>query len=112
MAKQRRSRVRLHERADQRGPLAAVVLGRREALGLRQEELADLAGCSARFVHDVEAGKATAQLDKVLDVLDALGLHLEVVQGAGARIAVDPTLRAELGWEQGADPATEEPVDE
>ncbi len=82
MAKQRKSRVRLHERADQRGPLAAVVLGRREALGLRQEELADLAGCSPRFVHDLEAGKATAQLDKVLDVLESLGLHLSVVEGA------------------------------
>lgn len=111
MAKQRKSRVLLHERADQRGPLAAVILGRREALGLRQEELADLAGCSARFVHDVEAGKPTAQLDKVLDVLDALGLHLEVVQGAGARIEVHHTLRAELGWDHGIRPAAER-VDE
>jgi y4mF family transcriptional regulator len=98
MAKQRRSRVNLNERADQRGPLAAVVLGRREALGLRQEELADLAGCSARFVHDLEAGKPTAQLDKVLDVLESLGLHLAVVEGAGRRIVVDAALRADLGW--------------
>jgi y4mF family transcriptional regulator len=99
MAKQRRSRVRLHERADQRGPLAAVILGRREALGLRQEELADLAGCSPRFVHDVEAGKPTAQLDKVLDVLDALGLHLLVVDGPHTRVEVDRALQVSLGWE-------------
>lgn len=102
MAKQRRSRVRLHERAEQRGPLAAVVLGRRETLGLRQEELADLAGCSARFVHDLEAGKPTVQLDKVLDVLDMLGLHLEIVDGAGPRIEVRADLRLDLGWSGGA----------
>lgn len=62
--------------------MAAVVFAQRELLGLRQEELADLAGCSARFVHDVEAGKATVQLDKVLELLDALGLGLAVVEGA------------------------------
>jgi y4mF family transcriptional regulator len=103
MAKQRKSRVRLHERADRRGPLAAVVLGRRDALGLRQEELADLAGCSPRFVHDLEAGKPTAQLDKVLDVLEALGLHLCVVEGSGQRIVVDESLKTDLGWGGEAD---------
>ena len=81
MAKIRRARLDLHERADQRGPLAAVVVGQRERLGLRQEELADIAGCSTRFVHDLETGKPTVQLGKVLDVLDALGLGLAVVDG-------------------------------
>lgn len=96
MAKQRRSRVSLSDRAVQRGSLAAVVLGRRERLGLRQEELADLAGCSPRFVHELEKGKATVQLHKLIEVLDTLGLHLEVGDGTSAAVEVADGLRAEL----------------
>lgn len=80
--KQRRSRIDLRERARERGALAAVVTGRREELGLRQEELAELADCSVRFVHTIEAGKTTLRLDKLLDVLSVLGLRLEVERGA------------------------------
>jgi y4mF family transcriptional regulator len=52
-------------------------------LGLRQADLAELAGCSQRFVHTVEQGKATLRLDKLLDVLEVLGLGLSVVPGRG-----------------------------
>lgn len=97
MAKQRRSRVPLHERASEHGELSAVVLGRREQLGLRQEELADLAGCSPRFVHELENGKGTVQLDKVIAVLGALGLHLLVADGVTGSVETEPTLRAGLG---------------
>lgn len=101
MAKQRRSRVPLRERADERGELAAVVLGRREQLGLRQEELADLAGCSPRFVHELENGKETVHLGKVLSVLAALGLHLQVADGVAGGpaggVGIEPALLADLG---------------
>lgn len=63
---------------------AAAVRARREAIGLRQEEVADLAGCSERFVHTVEQGKPTLRLDKVLDVLEVLGLDLTVTPGGGS----------------------------
>lgn len=66
--------------------LAAEVRARRAALNLRQEEVADLAGVSERFVYALENGKTTAQLDKVLAVLDALGLHLEIHRGASKEI--------------------------
>lgn len=79
--KQRRSRVDLSARAHERGSLAAVLLGRREELGLRQEEVAELADCSVRFVHTLEAGKTTVRLDKLLDVLTVLGLRLELARG-------------------------------
>jgi y4mF family transcriptional regulator len=78
MAKQRRSRTPLHVRASDYGVIAALVTGRRDELGLRQEELADLAGCSTRFVHAVETGKPSVQLDKLLSLLATLGLHLEI----------------------------------
>ena len=47
-------------------------------LDLRQEDLADLAGVSLRFVQALEAGKAMVQLDRVEAVLVVLGLCLTV----------------------------------
>lgn len=69
--------------------LAEAVRARRKELGLRQAEVADLAGCSQRFLHTVEHGKTSLRLDKVLDVLEVLGLELRVGPGRG-RIVDDP----------------------
>ena len=69
-----------------RGRLAAEVRDRRVQLGLRQEELADLAGVSERFVYALENDKRTVQLDKVIDVLSAVGLHLEIHRGADREV--------------------------
>lgn len=96
MATHRISRVPLHERASQSGELAAIVLGRREQLGLRQDELADLADCSPRFVHELEHGKPTVQLDKLVAVLHALGLGLVVTAEAASRVRADDNLRTRL----------------
>lgn len=63
--------------------LAKAVRERRAELGLRQADLARLGGCSRRFVHTLEQGKPTLRLDKLLDVLEVLGLGLSVVPGAG-----------------------------
>ena len=59
--------------------VADAVVERRRALRLRQEDLADLAEVSHRFVQTLEAGKPTVRLDKVVAVLEALGLELAVV---------------------------------
>ena len=72
-----------HERASL--PWAETVTTRRKALGLRQEDLADLAGVSHRFVQSVEAGKTSVRLDKLEAVLHALGLRLEAVPVRGDR---------------------------
>ncbi len=56
--------------------IAGQVRARRKALRLTQADLADLAGCSERFVRSLEAGKATVRVDKLLDVLTPLGLEL------------------------------------
>jgi y4mF family transcriptional regulator len=66
-----------HDRAH--SDLATAVVERRKLLGLRQEDLADLADVSLRFVQLVEAGKPSVRLDKVEAVLHALGLRLVVV---------------------------------
>ena len=52
------------------------VRDRRQSLRLTQAGLADLADCSTCFVGMVEGGKPTVRLDKLLDVLEAVGLEL------------------------------------
>ncbi|MFY0989488.1 type II toxin-antitoxin system Y4mF family antitoxin [Halomonas sp. C05BenzN] len=51
---------------------------------LLQTDLAGLAGTGNRFIVDLERGKPTLQLQKVLDVLDLMGLEV-VVQRKGGR---------------------------
>jgi HTH-type transcriptional regulator/antitoxin HipB len=58
--------------------VAAVVRGRRAELRLSQDELASRSGVSRKWVVQLEAGKATAEMGLVLRVFDALGLAIEV----------------------------------
>ncbi len=60
--------------------IGAVVRAVRKAQNLRQDELAGAAGVGLRFVVDLEAGKATAQIGKTLQVLHALGCSLEITR--------------------------------
>jgi y4mF family transcriptional regulator len=80
-----------HHRTDEHGEgFPAAVRARRRQLQLRQGEVADLAGVSERFVYALEHGKESVQLDKVLAVLAALGLHLELRRGGSAEIRPEP----------------------
>ncbi len=47
----------------------------RRGLGLTQRELALAAGVGERFIVELEAGKATAQLGKALAAAHAVGLR-------------------------------------
>lgn len=58
--------------------LGAAVREARREIGVTQEVLAAGAGVGVRFVVELEAGKPTVQLDRVLQVLAALDLHLEL----------------------------------
>lgn len=76
-------------------PLAAAVAARRRVVGLTQVETARLAGCGPDFLYDLENGKPTIRLDKLLAVLRVLGL--ELVLGEGRRgLAVSRTDFGEL----------------
>jgi len=66
---------------------------RRRALGLRQAEVADLAGCSERFVHTVEHGEVSLPLDKVWRCL-ASTWWLRPGEAGFAWTAAPPTARA------------------
>ena len=79
---------------DEIGEFASAVRSRRRQLRLRQDELADLAGVSERFVYALEHGKQSVQLDKVVAVLSALGLHLELHRGGTTEIRATAMLAA------------------
>jgi HTH-type transcriptional regulator / antitoxin HipB len=64
--------------------LAAEVRSRRAVLRLTQQDLAQLAGVSERFVRFVEQGKQSVQLDSLLALLDTLGLELQLGTRTGA----------------------------
>ena len=55
-----------------------IVRDQRQALSLRQIDLAGIGNTGNRLIVDIEKGKPTVQLQKVLDVLDLLGLELIV----------------------------------
>jgi len=56
--------------------LGAIVRATRKQQGLRQDELAGVAGVGIRFIIELEAGKPTMQIGKIMAVLAALGLTL------------------------------------
>ena len=56
--------------------LAVAVRARRAELRLSQQDLADMAGVSERFVRFVEQGKPSLRLDTLLALLETLGLEL------------------------------------
>lgn len=62
----------------------------RKAAGLRQDELAGAAGVGLRFIVDLEAGKPTAQIGKVLQVLAALGCTIDITSPPDRRGARMP----------------------
>ena len=64
--------------------LGDLVRGRRRLLALTQLDVAGLGNTGNRFIIDLERGKSTVQMQKVLDVLDLLGLEVVVRAKSGA----------------------------
>jgi y4mF family transcriptional regulator len=51
----------------------------RKKTGLTQEDFAKRSGVGLRFLRELEQGKPSVRLDKVNQVLEFLGHHLEVI---------------------------------
>ena len=58
--------------------LAEIVRHERKRQKVSQIRLSQLADVGVRFVRDLEDGKETVQLDKVLAVLETLGISIEL----------------------------------
>lgn len=68
------SQTRIHSTHE----LGQLVSAHRKSLRLNQLDIAGMANTGNRFIVDLEAGKSTIQLQKVLDVLELLGLEIIV----------------------------------
>jgi len=58
--------------------IGQIIRSRRIELGLKQSQLADLSGSGIRFISELENGKPTMQVGKVLDTMLVLGLDMSV----------------------------------
>lgn len=58
--------------------LGRVIRRQRKLQALRQQDLADQIGASHVFLRQVEQGKPTVQLGRVLRLLEELGIELHV----------------------------------
>ncbi len=81
----------------------AAVRRRREALHLRQEDIAFSTGIGRRFIIELEAGKASCQLGKALLVAAAVGLRpVDVMAGSPEdEEPLLPDLEAPVGPDRG-----------
>ena len=52
----------------------------RKKYQLTQIELSERAGVGLRFIRELENGKSTVRLDKVTQVLQFFGYHIEIVK--------------------------------
>ena len=59
--------------------LGQALRATRKQLGLTQPQLALAAGVGVRLIVELEAGKPTLQLEKVLQVIDALGGEIQLL---------------------------------
>lgn len=58
--------------------LGAEIKNRRKELGVTQSDLAEKTGLSASFISNIENGKDTAEIGKVMLLLSVLGLNMFV----------------------------------
>jgi len=63
--------------------IGTAVRTRRKQLKVTQRELAMTCGTGLRFIVDLEKGKPTCHIGKTLQVLQALGLSIEIGQIGG-----------------------------
>ena len=59
--------------------IGQVVKQKRKKLGITQTYLAAYANTGVRFISDLENGKQTIQLDKLILVIDALDIKVEII---------------------------------
>ncbi len=58
--------------------LGTLIRIERKTLGLTQSDLAAACGLSLRFISELERGRASAGIGRVLHVLDMLGLGVTI----------------------------------
>jgi HTH-type transcriptional regulator / antitoxin HipB len=82
--------------AEAAAAFGSLIRSRRQAMKMRQDQLALASGVGRRFLIELEAGKPSCQLGRSLLVAQALGLRLCDLLGGGAAppAAIAPDLPA------------------
>ena len=88
--------------------IGRIVRAARRAQGLRQDQLAGAAGVGIRFLSELERGKPTVRLEKMLAVLDTLGCTLRVEMPRGEAELAGAMPGKEAG-QRGATPTSGRP---
>ena len=60
--------------------LGQHLLKERKCLNLTQKEISEFSDVGRKFIIEIEKGKATAQLGKVFELLNSLGLELHLIK--------------------------------
>lgn len=60
--------------------IGRAIRSRRRELGYTQAFLAEYAGVSTSFISELENGKPTVQLDKVMYIISLLGMDLGIAR--------------------------------
>jgi len=58
--------------------IGSLIRKKRVGLGMTQSQLADITGNGIRFISNLENGKQTMQIGKVLDTLHVLGFDVYI----------------------------------
>jgi y4mF family transcriptional regulator len=66
--------------------IGQLVKKARKTLGVTQKGLALTSGTGLRFIIELEQGKATCQIGKVLTVLHTMGVAMQLTLPAGERV--------------------------
>lgn len=74
----RRRKLKRDDAMPEIARIGAVFTDRRIALRLTQQTLADLAGVSRSTVQSLERGSGSISFGSVVEIADALGLHIDV----------------------------------
>ncbi len=59
--------------------IGQIVRSTRKSMKLTQPDLALTSGTGLRFIVDLESGKPTCQIGKALQVLNALGISVQLI---------------------------------
>lgn len=63
----------------QAGDLGGLIRARRKQLGYTQEQVAAFMGCSPRLIGEIEHGRGTVGIQKILDLANGLGIDIFAV---------------------------------
>ena len=63
--------------------IGQIIRLKRRSLGFNQERAAALSGVGVRFLSELERGKTTSEIGKILRVLERLGVNITLTSRSG-----------------------------